>query len=68
MKFGVLPGHSLGQLAIVLLLVFVNLLHPAQADDSPSGSEVSNRKKVRVGVITQQGGPHLGIYFPAIAK
>ncbi len=68
MKFGVLPGHSLGQLAIVLLLVFVNLLHPAQADDSPSGSEVSNRKKVRVGVITQQGGPHLDIYFPAIAK
>jgi hypothetical protein len=62
MKCCVPYGHS----ARVLLLVCTALLSLLQAQDpkvAPAAAE-----KIRVGVITQQDGPHLGIYFPAIAN
>lgn len=57
-----------GQMASILLFVFVNLLHPSHADDSATPSEPEPRSEIRVALITQQDGPHLGIYFPAIAN
>ncbi|MBP89188.1 MAG: hypothetical protein CMJ64_21140 [Planctomycetaceae bacterium] len=57
-----------GRMASILLLVFANLLHPSHADDSAASSDTEPRNEIRAGVITQQGGPHLGIYFPAIAN
>jgi len=62
MKCSVLSGHS----ARVLLLVSTALLNPVRGQapqDAPPATA-----KIRVGVITEQNGPHLGIYFPAIAN
>lgn len=61
MKPWVRTRHSAG----ILLVIFVSLLRPSHADDS-TGRDAT-RGDIRVGVITQQDGPHLGIYFPAIA-
>jgi predicted dehydrogenase len=52
---------------VLILLVLVSSLRPSLADDSAAPAADAIKEKVRVGVITQQNGPHLGIYFPALA-
>ncbi len=46
-------------------LVCISMLQPTQAGDPATRGP---QRKVRVGVITQEDGPHWGIYFSAIAN
>jgi len=53
--------------ASVLVFVFVSAPNPSQVHASGAG-DASQQPEIRVGVITQQDGPHLDIYFSAIAN
>ena len=52
----------------VLVLATIHCLSPAATAEPATGRKVSAPQELRVGVITQQAGPHLGIYFPALAN
>jgi len=64
MKNCVLPGHP----ASLMLLVFLSFVQTSSTDVLAAPGDTESRTEIRVGVITQQDGPHLGIYFPAIAN
>ncbi|MAV38179.1 MAG: hypothetical protein CMJ59_22295 [Planctomycetaceae bacterium] len=64
MKFCVLTSRLLS----VALLGLISFVHPLQAGDTGVLDTTGKRKQIRIGVITQRNGPHLGIYFPAIAN